>query len=99
MQTTHITSSKQVKKKKLQVFVYKKQALVHAHIAQLVLTNDSISDGDLQPHPVSDLEAWVWQLHHLDDGGHVCFTCRQRQVIKFCETGEDFFEKTLTSML
>lgn len=51
------------------------------------LTNDGVGDGDLQPHPVSNLQARVRQLHHLDDGCHVCFTCRQRQVFKLWHGG------------
>lgn len=32
------------------------------------LTDDSVANGDLQPHPVPDLQTRVRQLHHLDDG-------------------------------
>lgn len=56
----------------------------------VVLTDDGVGDRDLQPHPVSDLEAGVRQLHHLDDGRHVGLTHRQRQVVKLCGAGEEF---------
>ena len=46
--------------------------------AKAALTDDGIGDGDLQPHPVSNLQTGVGQLHHLDDGRHVRLARRQR---------------------
>lgn len=65
---------------KLKIISYKDMSLGMSCADRLLLTNDSVGDGDLQPHPVSDLQAGVRELHHLDDGSHVCFIGRQRQV-------------------
>lgn len=48
------------------------------------LTNDSIGNGDLEPHPVADLQAGVWQLHDPDHGAHVALH-RQRPLLQLCK--------------
>lgn len=52
------------------------------------ITDESVRDGDLQPHAVPDLEARLRGGHGFDDGGHVAVD-GQVKVVQACGSEEE----------
>lgn len=45
--------------------------MIQTEIQAELLTNEGVGDGDLQPHPVPDLQAGLRIGHCLDNSCHV----------------------------